>query len=171
MPGHRWSRPICSAWAKSRGRPCQRRVGLRPDGTLHTVCNNHGALTPPYSERPISEAGKQRISAAAKAMWKRYHALKAAGLPAWQVGRKKLPAKPPKPKARPTPKPQQRMTDSEWLAAIRQDPCGAISAVAGFVTLTSDSANSVRATVSTNAIWTSSRKQTDDVTRRHYVGL
>ena len=102
----------------------QRRVGLRPDGTLHTVCNNHGALTPPYSERPISEAGKQRISAAAKAMWKRYHALKAAGLPAWQVGRKKLPAKPPKPKARPTPKPQQRMTDSEWLAAIRQDLAG-----------------------------------------------
>jgi hypothetical protein len=81
MPGHRWTRPICSAWAKSRGRPCQRRVGLRPDGSLHVVCNNHGALTPPYSDRPISEAGKKAISVAQKRRWMRYRADRAAGIP------------------------------------------------------------------------------------------
>jgi hypothetical protein len=82
--------PFCSAWARSRGRQCRRRVGLRPDGTLHVVCNNHGALTPPYEQRPISEAGKARIGAAATAMWERYRLLKSQGLPVWQVGRKKL---------------------------------------------------------------------------------
>jgi hypothetical protein len=74
MPGHRWTRPICHAWAKSRGRPCRRPVGLRRDRTFHVGCWSHGSNTPPYSERPISAAGKARISAAARAMWERFSA-------------------------------------------------------------------------------------------------
>ena len=100
MVGHQWTRPKCHAWAKSRGRPCIRPVGLRRDGTFHVVCWSHGSNTPPYHERPISAAGKARISAAARAMWQRYRALKAAGLPTWQVGRPKLPAKLPTPAPR-----------------------------------------------------------------------
>ena len=107
--------PICSAFARSRGRQCRRKVALRPDGSLHTVCVSHGGATPPYSERPISEAGKARIAAAAKAMWARYRELKAAGAPTWQVGRPKLPAKPPRPKRR---KPSKPMDDTTWLRAI-----------------------------------------------------
>lgn len=79
MPGHRWTRPICHAWAKSRGRPCRRPVGLRRDGTFHVVCVSHGSKTPPYSERPISAAGKERIAAAARSNWVRYRALKQPG--------------------------------------------------------------------------------------------
>jgi len=66
--------PQCNAWARSRGRQCRRRVGMRPDGTLHVVCNNHGALTPPYSEREISESGKERIAASMRAYWQRVKA-------------------------------------------------------------------------------------------------
>jgi hypothetical protein len=47
---------------------------MRPDGTLHVVCNNHGALTPPYSEREISESGKERIAASMRAYWQRVKA-------------------------------------------------------------------------------------------------
>jgi hypothetical protein len=100
MVGHRWTRPICHAWAKSRGRPCRRPVGRRRDGTFHVVCWSHGSNTPPYSERPISEAGKQRISAAAKLMWKTYRERKSGGLPVWQVGRKRKPVPPPRPAPR-----------------------------------------------------------------------
>jgi hypothetical protein len=102
MVGHQWTRPRCHAWAKSRGRPCIRPVGLRRDGTFHVVCWSHGSNTPPYSERPISAAGKERISAAAKAMWQRYRALKQAGLPTWPVGRKRKPVPSPRP-AKPKP--------------------------------------------------------------------
>jgi hypothetical protein len=97
MAGFNWKRPTCHAWAKSQKRPCFRKVGLRRNGSLHVVCPSHGSKTPPYSERPISEAGKQRISAAAKAMWKTYRERKSAGLPVWQVGRPKLQATSPSP--------------------------------------------------------------------------
>ena len=81
MAGHNWNRPICHAWAKSMKRPCVRKIGLRRNGSLHVVCPSHGSKTPPYSERPISAAGKARIGAAARDMWARYRQLKAAGLP------------------------------------------------------------------------------------------
>jgi hypothetical protein len=60
---NKYWKPVCHAWAKSRGRRCQRRVGNRRDGSLHVVCPSHGSKTPPYSERPISAAGKERIGA------------------------------------------------------------------------------------------------------------
>jgi hypothetical protein len=78
MTGHQWSRPVCTAFAKSRGRPCQRRVGKRPDGSPHVVCDSHGAKTPPYEERPISAAGKQRIAETQRSRWAQYRADKAA---------------------------------------------------------------------------------------------
>ena len=96
LTGHQWQRPICSAWAKSRNRPCRRRVVMRPDGRPHTVCRSHGGLTPPYEDRPISEAGKQRISAAARAMWQRYRRDKALGLPTPKIGRPKRQAATPR---------------------------------------------------------------------------
>ena len=69
MVGHQWSRPICSAWAKSRNRQCRARVGRRPDGSFFRVCRVHGAATPPYSERPIGPEGKERIAAAMRSYW------------------------------------------------------------------------------------------------------
>jgi hypothetical protein len=69
MTWSRYWKPFCHAWAKSRNRPCRRRVGYRRDGSLRVVCPSHRSKTPPYSERPISEAGKAHISAAAKAMY------------------------------------------------------------------------------------------------------
>jgi hypothetical protein len=96
MAGHNWNRPICGAWAKSQKRSCMRKVGLRRNGSLHVVCPSHGSKTPPYSERPISAAGKARIGAAARAMWQRYRSLKSQGLPTWQVGRPKKPAATPR---------------------------------------------------------------------------
>lgn len=92
-------RPICRAFAKSRGRHCQRPVGLRRDGSYHVVCRNHGSETPPYAERPISEAGKKRIGDAARATWKRYHALKEAGLPCVACRQKKATSEARKAKA------------------------------------------------------------------------
>lgn len=32
---------------------------------------SHGALTPPYEDRPISAAGKERIAASMRAYWQR----------------------------------------------------------------------------------------------------
>jgi hypothetical protein len=111
MAGHNWNRPICHAWAKSMKRPCVRKVGLRRNGSLHVVCPSHGSKTPPYSERPISAAGKARIGAAARDMWARYRQLKAAGLPTWQVGRPKKPAATPRALA-------PRATNPAYLLAI-----------------------------------------------------
>jgi hypothetical protein len=71
---------ICSAWAKSRNRPCRRRVVMRPDGRPHTVCASHGGLTPNPRTAVLSDIGRQRISAAAKAHWEGYRANKLAGL-------------------------------------------------------------------------------------------
>lgn len=89
--------PTCSAFARSRGRQCRRRVGVRPDGSFYNVCVSHGAKTPPYSERPISAKGKARIGAAARALWTRYRELKSQGLPVWPVGRPKKPTPSPGP--------------------------------------------------------------------------
>jgi hypothetical protein len=117
MVGHQWTRPKCRAWAKSRGRPCRRPVGLRRDGTFHVVCWSHGSNTPPYSERPISQTGKQRISAAAKLMWQTYRERKATGLPVWQVGRKRKPVATPPP---PRPKPKPTVLSAEDIEFARR---------------------------------------------------
>ena len=85
-----------------------RKVGLRRNGSLHVVCPSHGSKTPPYSERPISAAGKARIGAAARDMWARYRQLKAAGLP---TGRPKKPAATPRALA-------PRATNPAYLLAI-----------------------------------------------------
>jgi hypothetical protein len=112
MVGHQWTRPKCRAWAKSRGRPCMRPAGLRRDGTFHVVCWSHGSNTPPYHERPISEAGKARISAAAKLMWQTYRERKSAVLPVRPVGRKRKPVPTPRP-AKHKPKPMRPLTAEE----------------------------------------------------------
>jgi hypothetical protein len=121
MSGHQWRRPVCSAWAKSRGRPCKRRVVLRPDGSPHTVCANHGGLTPPYADRPISVAGKARISAASKANWVRYRELKAAGLLTWRAGRPKKPAASTSRTLRPETPEQRRAGTIRYLKARYPD--------------------------------------------------
>jgi hypothetical protein len=87
MTGHQWTRPVCSAVTRS-GRPCRRRVVMRPDGRPHTVCANHGGLSLSPAA-PLSERGKQIISASTKRTWERYRARKVAGLAVWPVGRKK----------------------------------------------------------------------------------
>jgi hypothetical protein len=120
MTGHQWSRPVCTAFAKSRGRPCQRRVGKRPDGSPHVVCDSHGAKTPPYEERPISAAGKQRIAETQRSRWAQYRADKAAGVPyvGGRIGR------PPKPKPTPGPMPspeQRRARAIAELTRLRPD--------------------------------------------------
>src|SRR5262249_42209361 len=53
----------------------------------------------------LSEEGRQRVSAAAKAHWARYRELKAAGLPVPRVGRPKRPAAIPSP---PSTTPEER---------------------------------------------------------------
>ncbi len=58
--------------AKSRGRPCQRRVGIRSDATLHNVSRNHGALTPNPRIAVPTDKGQEIISATVKAFWERY---------------------------------------------------------------------------------------------------
>jgi hypothetical protein len=64
---------------------------MGPDGRPHTVCASHGGLTPNPRTAVLSDIGRQRISAAAKAHWERYRANKLAGLPIPQVGRPKRP--------------------------------------------------------------------------------
>jgi hypothetical protein len=86
LAGYNWRRPFCFAWAKSRIRPCRRKVAVRKDGSLHTVCPSHGGLTPNPRTAVLSDKGRAAISAAATAQWQRYRELKAA---TWQVGRPK----------------------------------------------------------------------------------
>jgi hypothetical protein len=109
MAGYNWRRPFCHAWGKSRGRPCQRKVGYRRDGSLHVVCPSHGSKTPPYAERPISVAGKQRIAEAQRRRWARFRADRAAGI---SYKGKPL-GRPPKPRTK-------AMTTAEWYAAKGQ---------------------------------------------------
>jgi hypothetical protein len=66
MAGHNWNRPICHAWAKSMKRNGSLHVVCPSQGSLRGALKPHGSKTPPYSERPISAAGKARIGAAAR---------------------------------------------------------------------------------------------------------
>jgi hypothetical protein len=91
MVGHQWYRPMCGAWARSRDRPCMRRVVMRPDGSLASRCANHGGLTPPYWERLITKEGRAKIGAATKARWEAWRRDKALGLPVIAMGRPKRP--------------------------------------------------------------------------------
>ena len=62
---------------------------MRPDGRPHTVCANHGGLTPNPRTAVLSDVGRQVISATSKRTWERYRANKAAGLPVPKIGRPK----------------------------------------------------------------------------------
>jgi len=95
---------------------------MRPDGRPHTVCRSHGGLTPPYEDRPIGAAGKERIAASMRAYWQRVKAglvirpatSKRAAQPTPETWRRLPPETQEARRARIIRELQERWPDQDW---------------------------------------------------------